>query len=243
VQRLFYPEAKGKAHCYLLHPPGGVVLGDHLTIGTVLHSGAVLVTTPSASRFYTVADFREEQSQELRLRADAGCLEWLPQETILFSGARARLRTRIDLGEEAELAYWDILVLGRPACGESFSRGRVLQSLSCYRAGRLLFSDRLEFEAGDRLTRSRMGLASSHTLGIMVLSRIPARALLDRWLEAVNPELNEGPFSVTIRQGLLVARYLGDSATACRLGFTELWSRASAAVHGKPPVQPRIWHT
>jgi urease accessory protein len=38
---------------YILHPPGGLVTGDALEVEAVLTGGAkVLVTTPSAAKFY-----------------------------------------------------------------------------------------------------------------------------------------------------------------------------------------------
>ena len=53
VQRLFYPEeGSGKnalpCHGYILHPPGGMVSGDHLRIGVKVGTqGHALLTTPS----------------------------------------------------------------------------------------------------------------------------------------------------------------------------------------------------
>ena len=41
VQRPFYPEGSGEAcHVYVLHPPGGLVSGDALTISAHVESGA-----------------------------------------------------------------------------------------------------------------------------------------------------------------------------------------------------------
>ena len=52
VQQPFYPE-EGLCHLYLLHPPGGVVGGDQLSIvvKTDSDSGA-LITTPGATKIY-----------------------------------------------------------------------------------------------------------------------------------------------------------------------------------------------
>ena len=47
VQRPFYPEAE-VCHTYVLHPPGGVVGGDQLTLNVTVESGAhALITTPA----------------------------------------------------------------------------------------------------------------------------------------------------------------------------------------------------
>jgi urease accessory protein len=154
VQRLFHPDADGKAHCYLLHPPGGVVLGDELDLDVRVDSGSALLTTPSAGRFYGVGDFHEPQWQRTRLYCSAGArLEWLPQETILFSGANARLHTRIDLDHGAALAWWDIMVLGRPATGQPFVQGRCEQRVSISIGDRLAFREQLALAAGDRFSR------------------------------------------------------------------------------------------
>ena len=173
VQRLFYPEAGSKAHCYLLHPPGGVVLGDDLQINIDVLSGSALVTTPAAGRFYTVDGHEELQRQSVRLSVGDAGLEWLPQETILFNGVNAELNTRIELGPDARLAFWDVVVLGRPACGERFSSGRLTQKLEIYREGTPVLIERLAFSAEDLVSRSRMGMQGRSTIGILVLTASP----------------------------------------------------------------------
>lgn len=219
------------------------MLGDELEINIALKSGEALVTTPSAGRFYTVDDHLETQRQTVNLAAHSGRLEWLPQETILFNGVNAQLETRIDLEESAQLAFWDVVVLGRPACGETFSCGRLKQTLEVYRQGEPLLIERLAFKAGDRVSQSRMGMQQQSTIGIMVLTEIPSMRLLDQWLEGVNTEDNNGAFTVTQRDTLMIARYLGEDAQRCRKGFASLWSAAVHELRGRAPQTPRIWHT
>ena len=80
VQRPFYPEAAPQdapgrqqpsqpCHCCLLHPPGGLVSGDDLHLAVGLEHGAhVLLTAPSASKFYAAdaCNVRQRQSTEVR---------------------------------------------------------------------------------------------------------------------------------------------------------------------------------
>ena len=55
VQKPFYPE-DGVCHVYLLHPPGGVVGGDELSVSVRAGKGsAALITTPGATRVYRSA--------------------------------------------------------------------------------------------------------------------------------------------------------------------------------------------
>lgn len=243
IQRLFHPETDGTAHCYLLHPPGGVAAGDELSIDVAVDSGSALLTTPSAGRFYRVGALPQPQLQRVTLRGESGSrLAWLPQETLIYPGANAILDTRIELQGDAALSFWDIAVLGRPAAGEGFETGACKQRIQLRMDGRLVLEELLQLEAGDRLSRSAAGLNALSTSGVFI-SRLEADPeLCRRWLARVNPDPAQGNFAVTQRGPLLIARYLGDDAALARQGFAALWvelAQASAC----PVSIPRIWHT
>ncbi|WP_303908751.1 urease accessory protein UreD, partial [Thiohalomonas denitrificans] len=122
VQRPFHP-GDGACHVYLLHPPGGVVGGDELSVRAAAAAEAgALITTPGATKFYRSAGPRAYMEQRLNV-ADGGALEWLPQENIVFPGALADIRTRIDLKGQAGFIGWETLCLGRPAADERFDAG------------------------------------------------------------------------------------------------------------------------
>lgn len=87
VQRLLYPEGPACCHVLLLHPPGGIAGGDRLAIEVELQADAhVLLTTPGSGKWYRSVYGRAYQSIRLQVAAGA-CLEWLPQESLLFDGA------------------------------------------------------------------------------------------------------------------------------------------------------------
>ena len=89
VQKLFYPEENGACHVYLLHPPGGVVGGDHFDVKIDVNlSAKVLVTTPAACKFYRSGGATAYQKQSIKV-ATHGALEWFPSENIFFSGVKA----------------------------------------------------------------------------------------------------------------------------------------------------------
>ena len=84
VQRPFYPEGNDLCHVYLIHPPGGVVGGDKPDLNINLEKQTqVLITTPSAGKFYRSGDFKGSQTQKMTV-AKESILEWFPQETIFF---------------------------------------------------------------------------------------------------------------------------------------------------------------
>ena len=170
VQRPFYPEAApanapGRAqafqpcHCCLLHPPGGLVSGDDLSLAVRLAQGAhALLTAPSASKFYAADAHNVAQRQTTDLNVAGGMLEWLPRETIIYDGARAEMRTSVELDNASACIGWEMICLGRPAANESFTHGSVRQSLMLTREGLPLLHEVLRFEGGDTLQKCACGL-------------------------------------------------------------------------------------
>ena len=74
IQKPFYPEAN-PCHIYLLHPPGGLVGGDQLTLEVNLQQNShVLITTPGAAKFYRSAKETASQFQRINI-ADGALLE------------------------------------------------------------------------------------------------------------------------------------------------------------------------
>ena len=174
VQRPFYPEAapanapgpshwraqaSQPCHCCLLHPPGGLVSGDDLSLAVRLAQGAhALLTAPSASKFYAADAHNVAQRQTTDLNVTGGMLEWLPRETIIYDGARAEMRTSVELDNASACIGWEMICLGRPAANECFTHGSVRQSLILTRGGLPLLHEVLRFEGGDALQKCACGL-------------------------------------------------------------------------------------
>jgi urease accessory protein len=242
VQRPFYPEPDGTCHVYLLHPPGGMVGGDRLRIEARVGPGArALLTTPAAGKFYRTAGADAELVQSLHV-AEAGCLEWLPQETLVYSGAQAAVRTEVHLAEGARFLGWEILCLGRPAAGERFESGWCRTSIELWRAGRRLFTERARFEGGGEILDARWGLAGYPLTGTFFAACDDPR-LAERVRERVQAVSGDGLFSVTAIEGVLVARYLGQQAEAARRWLVPVWDAVRLALLGKAAALPRIWYT
>ena len=122
VQRPFYPEG-APCHVYVLHPPGGIVAGDRLDLEIHMEPGSnALLTMPGASKFYRSIGPTARLHQHFHLQAGS-TLEWLPQDSIFFSGARASLDSRFTLEPGARLLAWETLCLGRPVMNERFEQG------------------------------------------------------------------------------------------------------------------------
>ena len=122
VQKPFYPE-DGVCHVYLLHPPGGVVGGDELSVSVRAGKGsAALITTPGATRVYRSAG--PLSTIKYRLNVEAGAsLEWLPQDSILYGGSRLSQEMEVRVASGSRFCGWDITSMGRPASGDHYSTG------------------------------------------------------------------------------------------------------------------------
>jgi Urease accessory protein UreH len=247
VQRPFYPEQQDCCHVYLLHPPGGMVIGDSLSIGASLAEGAqALITTPSAGKIYGAKGARETQQQSIHFQLEADtCLEWLPQETIVFDSANGRLHTRVDLSPGAKYAGWDIVRLGRAASGEIFNSGECWQNLEIWQEQKPLFIERNRIVGGGELQQSIWGLKGKNTLGTFIVTASISRDDRDLWveqLEALDGSATEC-WGLTQKQDVFIARYLGNDVALCRKGFELIWKNIRPTFNGREAVVPRIWNT
>ena len=243
IQRAFYPEGPECCHLYLLHPPGGLVAGDRLALDVnVAAEARALITTPAATKVYRSSAGKVARQEQRFVVASGAALEWLPQETILFDAAEARLSTVVQLEPGAAFAGWEILCLGRPAGDVPFRTGRCAQRIELHRAGRPLIVDRTAIEGGGELAASAFGLRGQAVLGTFVASPVPAGAL-DLLRSATGTLPAEDLISLTAMPDVLVCRYLGPSAARARAHFGRLWTLLRPSLVGRPPCPPRIWMT
>ena len=238
VQRPFYPEGD-VCHAYVLHPPGGVVGGDalHLRFTIDAHAHALL-TTPGTTKFYRSAGMQAAQHQHFHITD--GCLEWLPQENIFFPSANALLTTEVHLCGEAQYIGWEVHCLGRPVIGETFATGKAIFKTALYRDNKPLLLDRLIVN-GERDLHHAAGLRSQPVVATLVATNAD-NALLDN-VRPLCENLTTGTAGVTLLNGVLVLRYLGNSTEQAHRLLRSAWQILRPAVTGKPATPPRIWNT
>jgi len=243
VQKPLYPEGPAVCHGILLHPPAGIAGGDELSIAVGVDTGAqALLTTPGAGKWYRSAGPWAAQTLNFDV-ADDAVLEWLPQETIVFDGARGRLENRLRLGTGARYIGWEVLCLGRRAAGETFDRGELRLETRIEQAGKTLWLERGRLVGGDPLLDSPVGLAGySVSATLLAAGRDIERALLAACREIITGEAG-AHLGITALPGLLIARYLGHSSEAARHWFIALWRLLRPALLDREARPPRIWNT
>lgn len=240
VQKHLYPEGPAVCQHIIVHPPGGIAGGDALHIDVAVDKGAhSLLTSPGAAKWYHANG--REASQTLRMRVAAGgTLEWLPQETILFDGARVHIDNRFDLAGDARLLLLDVLCLGRSAAGETFEQGRWRQRGEIRRDGRLLWQETVNVPGGDRMLISQLGLHGAPVLGTLLWVGPP---LPDDLLKACRALPVTGRLGISQLPQVLAARYIGPSTEAALAALRGVWALIRPWTLGRDACPPRIWRT
>lgn len=240
------PEPGEPPVAVLVTTSGGLVAGDRLSVRVDLAAGAAAhVTASAAEKIYRSSGATIGVVQSLSV-GERACLEYLPPETILFDGARLRRRTALDLALGAGFLGGGVLVFGRRARGETFTRGFLNETWEIGRDGRLAWGDALHLDGdiGTVMTDPACfaGAAACGTL-ILVPPCGDPRRFVDpaRAVQAQSavPGLRAG---VTAVNGILVARWLADDAAMLRRAYADLACHLRAAAMGLPARLPRLWH-
>lgn len=243
IQKPLYPEGPGLCHAIVLHPPAGIAGGDQLAITVEVGEGAqALLTTPGAGKWYRSAGTEAAQRVALKVGA-GGTAEWLPQESIVFDGALARMANTVELAAGARYLGVETLCLGRRASGETFARGRLRLSSDIVLDGKPLWRERGSIEGGSPLLLSPVGLAGFSVCSTVIAAGADLDAEALAACRQATPVEAGAQFGVTAMPQLFVGRYLGHSAEAARHWFVALWHSLRPAFIGREAAVPRIWNT
>lgn len=240
IQKPFYPEGS-PCHIYLLHPPGGLVGGDGLTLNVNLQKDShVLVTTPGAAKFYRSAELTASQVQHFSIAKNA-LLEWLPQETIIFDQANALTHTEVNLNPGAKFIGWEISCLGRQAGNLPFNEGQYVQKIQLLKDNKPVVIERALYQGKAAVLSAPWGLANHTTVGTMMITPANQQLLetIRSQIQVQSPEL----FSITLLDDVMICRYLGPQAASAKKVFINVWEIARPYVQNINACIPRIWNT
>jgi len=246
IQKSLYPEGPRICHGLIIHPPGGVAGGDALTIDISVHDKAhALLTTPGAGKWYKANGLAAQQDLIFNVSEHA-CLEWLPQENILFDEASVAYHANVNLASTAKYATWEVLCFGRQARGESWASGGLRQKAQIRRAGRLIWNEQSFVNAQDKVMQSLVGLKGAKVSGNFVVASgtVPEEVLEAcrqiKPTEALDPEARYG---VTALPEIFAARYIGQSSQCAKKYFEKLWAILRPWYANADMLRPRIWNT
>ena len=224
----------GLPEIVFLNTSGGLASGDRLSFAVTLRDGSrALATTQTAERAYRAEGGAARAEVRLQV-GENGWLDWLPQETILFDGARLVRDTQVDLAPGAGCLLLEMIVLGRLAMGERPARLHLRDRRVVRRAGRVIHHDAM---ALDDATLPRLGgpalLDGARAVATLAMVAPHAPDLLARARSALGEPGVTGAASAP--PGRLVIRLLAQDDWPLRRQV----NRLLAAL--RPDPLPRIW--
>lgn len=252
IQRAFYPE-DDVCHVTLLHPPGGVVSGDHLTTSISVNPGAhAVMVTPGATKHYRSRGTPSALNNPIgrvtqRANVNGGTLEWLPNEAIHFDGSETCVDSAFHLSGEAKVIATDVQVFGRQAGDLPFVSGQADVGLSVFINRAPVLLDRLRVSGANSATDAT-GLRG-HTVYATLFATSGSDDLVNLVRERLNirsetsKPLSAPYVSVTRVDSLLLVRYLGDNSEQALQILRRVRALIRPAVIGRKAYTPRIWST
>lgn len=212
--RAKFPRALGNGlEAVIVNSGGGVAGGDRVRLSASADVGAHLtVSTATAERIYRSLGPSTEIS--VRLEAQSGAtLAWLPQPTILFSGARLDRCFDVDIAADARLILAETFVFGRIASGEIMGDGMVRDRWRIRRDGRLAFAETTHLDGDIAALLDRPTIAGGARATVLIVIVAPdAEDLCDGVRAAL--ESCRADHGVSAWGGLLVVRALASGLDA-----------------------------
>ena len=231
------PVTPGWADVTTLNTSGGVASGDRLTAAFSVGPGARAVVSAQASeRFYRapaggLPSFVRTQIDV----AEAGSLEWLPQETILFDNCALDRRLEINLAPDAWFLGVESLVFGRAAMGERVEQAWLRDAIHVRRDGRWLLHETVRMDGPISAMLARPAVAAGARAVATLLHVAPDA---EAFLTPVRGALEEygAETGVSAWNGMLVARMLAPDGAKLRQAVT-----AALNIIRAPRALPRVW--
>jgi urease accessory protein len=240
--RLVFPKVDGRRcqEVVIINTSGGIAGGDRLEIEVVaLSAASASITTQAAEKIYRALDKPARISTRLKVLESAK-LAWLPQETIVFNGARIARHTEIDLCSGAEIIALEWLVLGRIESGEEVLGGYILDSWRIRLDGRLAWADGflVTDEMFAHLHRKAL-LSGWKAIGTLIYCGPCLDARLEI-LREIAASL-DCQCAATIVGAIIVVRVAAEASADLKQGLRSLLDRFSLELGPGPFGVPKMW--
>ncbi len=226
----------GTCEAVLINTGGGMAGGDRMAVEVQVGCAAsAVVTTQAAEKIYRSQGPATEIEALLRLEPGSR-LDWVPQETILFSGSRWCRTLTVDTASDATLTLAESTVFGRLAMRETVGEGTVADRWRVRRDGRLVFAEDVRLGDAPALQMAARAAGGGACALATILHVAPGAELrIDEargMLDGAAAECGASAWN-----GLLLMRFASPDPQALRADV----ARAVAWVRERP--MPRSWGT
>lgn len=231
--RVRFPRTDAKAlETVILNTAGGIAGGDQFCVDITVGAGASLIAgTAAAEKIYRSLGPDATVTVMLNIEK-AGTLSWLPQETILFNGARLSRRIDVNLAAGASLVMAEAVVFGRSAMDEGVADGSFLDRWRVRLGGRLVFAENVRLDANIAAKLAQRPIAAGGVAIATVLG-VPGN---DAKVAAVRGLAGQfaGEVGISAWNGIAVARLCARDDAALRHDLTAVLLALDAPL-------PRLW--
>ncbi|HEX2555604.1 MAG TPA: urease accessory protein UreD [Microvirga sp.] len=220
----------------LINTGGGMTGGDRMRIDVSVGPGAsAILTTQAAEKIYR-SDGPDTGIAAALVLEPGSRLAWLPQEQILFDGARLARTLDVAVAPDAALTLLESVVFGRLARGEAVEEGVFRDRWRVRRSGRLALAEDVLLDGRIAETLKRPAAANgARALATFLHVGPDAEARLEPARAALENACCE--CGVTAFDGMLLARFLAADPQGLRADL----ARFVEAFRGEP--MPRSWQT
>jgi urease accessory protein len=228
--RLRFPRvaAAGVLEGIIVNTGGGIAGGDRLEFDITAGEGTrVALTSQAAEKIYRSDG--ADASISVQLRAAAGAsLAWVPQESILFDGARVVRRIDAEVAADATLTICESVVFGRTAMNETVALGLLRDRWRVHRDGKLIFADALTLDGAIANILWRPAIAAG-ACAVATVLQVASEA--EAKIDAVRAALDGIEAGASAFDGMLVVRILAPDSLSLRTAILA----TLAALGADPP--------
>jgi urease accessory protein len=239
----------GTALAHLHNVSGGLLGGDRLAMQVTVGSGArVQLTTTGATRIYRAREGSSATTQSSEISVgESALLEYLPDATIPFAGARYQQRTSIDLAAGAGMFWWEIVAPGREARGEIFEYEEFAMRTRVSALGRRIAAENLCLRPRRESVSSPARLGHYRYAATFYICRVGLEA--GAWRDAED-RLRQLTASLTRRGEILwgvssllahglIVRCLALNGREVLPGLRAIWRSAKRHLYDREAIPPR----
>jgi urease accessory protein len=213
--RMRFPGQRARElQAVLINTAGGIAGGDRFDLDIAASEKArLVVSSAAAEKVYRSLGPKARIAIKLSAGADAS-LAWLPQETILFDGARLERTIDIELAPDARLVFAEAVVFGRTGMGEAVKHGFLFDRWRVRRGGALVFAESVRLD-GAITAKLREPPVANGGIGIATVLIVPGSAEAIEPLRALGSRLR-GEVGTSAWNGIAVARLCAADGAALR---------------------------
>jgi urease accessory protein len=220
---------------------GGIVAGDRIDVSITAEENAqALSLAQAAEKVYRAQDTDPAQVTLSLTVGPGACLEYLPQETILFDRARLVRSTQIDLADNtSQVMAGEMAIFGRAAMGESLRQCQFQENWRLTCGGKTVWRD--AFALSPDVVESPFGLDGATAMASLICVAPQPEALRD-FVRGLLPDIPAGTAGATVLGPLLLVRFLAKNPAAMRARYMTVWSALRQEAFGRPARLPALIH-